>query len=1153
MVISVKGTLSDFLDYQKNKAIRVLCLLILFGWPGFLAAQVQFENTTEALGGPFHTGESWGASWGSMNDDVYPDLYVSNHGMLNSILRNNNANSFTDTVQTADLDGATTISPEQDIHGGAWADFDNDGDQDLFVTRSSQGARLYVFQNNGNGQFRERGGSFGIGGIGGGRMPLLFDYTNDGRLDVSVAGNGGNRIFRRQGNRFQEVTSAAEIGGECRGGHGGAVSEFFDDGRLYYLCTSPHGIPETAHDMSTIPFTDGMNKFDRIGTTPDSVLADFNNDLKMDIFAVRGLTRPSGVSRVSSNRIEAWLGVGGRVHFQKSFTFKANGPIEIDIAGRNVGRNGNADNVFIGSTGYNPNRIPFTLDPNNQINRGVLSNRRRVGAFIEYNQASEEWTIHMSSGGGSNGEAAFFSVNGNGLTQPTIEGLTNSDMPQRPRFLFNNGSRLENASSRGIGNLYCGGIAAADYDNDMDIDLYLVCRTSTENIENRLYLNNGSGSFSLASGSTGAEGLLGVGIFSGAGTGEMAVTADYDVDGFMDLFVTNGNRLRPRLDQDGIIIGGPDQFYRNLGNGNHWLEFDLEGVNSNRDGFGTKVIVTAGGTSQLREQNGQYHRWSHDHKRLHFGLAQNTRANVRIEWPDGTVDTYNNVTADRLYRATQNDDLTNITPTGNGNPPPPPIPSISLTSASVLPGEDAQLTVRLSSPSNTTVTVDYNTADGTAVSGQDYIESSGTITFQPNQTSRSIVISTLDDVTPEPAESLNLILSNASGATISQTSGTVTIRATDSIVCGEPDFSPGTDRAFFIWQDCGQSEDWLVRATAGGGDRITYNAVFRSNTAFGFVSPFSFEGSDNFELMSSNTELDVMMTMLNSGQDGIQYSLAADSELCLTLADPNQIIFVGAGREAFASPLNLRTLGAVCENGVPSLSVADVSVSEGMGSAEVVVELNTASTELVSVSYSTSNGSASSPQDYSSVSGVLNFPINQTTRTVSIPIVADGIDEMVETFNFTLNNPVNAGLSRAVSQISISDSQNLACGMPSFSSSIDAAIFLWQDCGNSDRWFMRATAGGGSPITYTGSVVTDTSITSLDEFSFEGVDSANLSNSSRRLDFLVRMNNSGVDGLDFSIQAGGNVACFDTDTSVTVGQNNTLVVPPFNIFNLDPC
>ena len=71
-------------------------------------------------------------------------------------------------------------------------------------------------------------------------------------------------------------------------------------------------------------------------------------------------------------------------------------------------------------------------------------------------------------------------------------------------------------------------------------------------------------------------------------------------------------------------MGGPKQLFHNLGNSNHWMEFDLVGTTSNRDGIGSKVYVTAGGVTQYREQNGGYHRWSQNFMRVHVGLATNT-------------------------------------------------------------------------------------------------------------------------------------------------------------------------------------------------------------------------------------------------------------------------------------------------------------------------------------------------------------------------------------------------------------------------------------------------------------------------------------------------------------------------------------------------
>jgi hypothetical protein len=149
----------------------------------------------------------------------------------------------------------------------------------------------------------------------------------------------------------------------------------------------------------------------------------------------------------------------------------------------------------------------------------------------------------------------------------------------------------------------------------------------------------------------------------------MAIVGDYDVDGFLDLFVVNGFNLRP------LQFGGPNRLFRNRGNGKRWLEIDLVGRQSDREATGARVFVTANGVRQVREQNGAYHRWSQDSKRLHFGLAGAARATVRVEWPSGTVQTFNDVAANRLYRITEgNAALAAVTPGGAApyqcGPPP---------------------------------------------------------------------------------------------------------------------------------------------------------------------------------------------------------------------------------------------------------------------------------------------------------------------------------------------------------------------------------------------------------------------------------------------------------------------------------------------------
>ena len=146
------------------------------------------------------------------------------------------------------------------------------------------------------------------------------------------------------------------------------------------------------------------------------------------------------------------------------------------------------------------------------------------------------------------------------------------------------------------------------------------------------------------------------------------MTSDYDVDGFMDLFVTNGLHLYP--EPPNYTSGGPDKLFRNLGNANHWAEFDLRGTVSNRDGIGATVIVTAGGKTQRREANGGYKRWAQNDRRLHFGLGPNSTMNVSVRWPSGTVNNYANVPADRLYEAVEGGAA--LVPITIGTPPDPP-------------------------------------------------------------------------------------------------------------------------------------------------------------------------------------------------------------------------------------------------------------------------------------------------------------------------------------------------------------------------------------------------------------------------------------------------------------------------------------------------
>ncbi len=194
------------------------------------------------------------------------------------------------------------------------------------------------------------------------------------------------------------------------------------------------------------------------------------------------------------------------------------------------------------------------------------------------------------------------------------------------------------ASTAGVVQSVCATFGAwGDYDNDGDLDLFLTRFTGTPNI---LYRNNGDGTFSSVE----------VGSPLTAGTYRLGtVWADYNDDGFLDLFIACG--LSP--DQRAYNL-----LYRNNGNGKSWLKLNLIGVASNRSAIGAKVRVkaTIGGKSfwQMRELTGNTG-LSGGHGLIpHFGLGDASSAElVRIEWPSGLVQEFANVAARQTFEVTE--------------------------------------------------------------------------------------------------------------------------------------------------------------------------------------------------------------------------------------------------------------------------------------------------------------------------------------------------------------------------------------------------------------------------------------------------------------------------------------------------------------------
>ena len=110
------------------------CLMLLFFIPSIGSADIRFEEVSKQSG-VYHLHSTAASAWGDVNGDGWPDLWVSNHWHQHpSLYLNQQDGTFLDIaadVIVGDLPA--------DFHGAAWVDFDNDGDQDLFVTTGGGG------------------------------------------------------------------------------------------------------------------------------------------------------------------------------------------------------------------------------------------------------------------------------------------------------------------------------------------------------------------------------------------------------------------------------------------------------------------------------------------------------------------------------------------------------------------------------------------------------------------------------------------------------------------------------------------------------------------------------------------------------------------------------------------------------------------------------------------------------------------------------------------------------------------------------------------------------------------------------------------------------------------------------------------------------
>ena len=331
-------------------------------------------------------------------------------------------------------------------------------------------------------------------------------------------------------------------------------------------------------------------------------------------------------------------------------------------------------------------------------------------------------------------------------------------------------------------------------------------------------------------------------------------------------------------------------------------------------------------------------------------------------------------------------------------------PTLSIEDVSVEEGETAQFTVTLTGTISQTVTVGFQTDAGTATADDDYTSASGTLTFTPSDTTRTISVPTVDDTIREEDETFSVTLSNPAGATLADDTATGTITDDDtqlpalSIADAEP-VTEGATAQFEVTLSAESQQVVTVAYATADGTAVEDSDYTQTSGTLTFAAGETTKTIPVPTIDDDEQESEEHFTVTLSSPEGATLD---DSSGQGTITDNN-----GEGPA------------------LPQLSIADASAAEG-DTVQFTVTLTGTSNQTVTVDFQTGDGTAKAGSDYTAASGTVTFTAGETTRSISVATLEDTIREEDETFSVTLTNPEGATLADDTATGTITDDDDTA-------------------------------------------------------------------------------------------------------------------------------
>ncbi|MEQ1727055.1 MAG: CRTAC1 family protein [Vicinamibacterales bacterium] len=558
-------------------------------YPAFLDQKMAFGMIRYGPGG---------ISAADVNDDGFYDLFVPD-GVESLFFLNNGDGTFRDVTAAAGLSGLDGAST------GVFADYDNDGHKDLFVSRTFKPNQL--FHNNGDATFTDVTAKSGIGDDCCTTVASWGDYDNDGFLDLYVgryldprtkipttfyARNGEpNQLYHNNGNgTFTNVTEKAGVGevGLCLGTVWG---DYDDDGFLDLYVVNDFGRKTLYHNERNGTFTDVTVKSDTLdyGAGMSASFGDYDNDGRLDLYVanIRSETRwYAETPTVWRYMLNSW----------KQNVWLSDMPLYFQI--------------------FRQSGFGFVGVFRQMASGNTLMRNRGDGTFEDVTWASNANPLGWFWGSGfadfdNDGYQDIYSANG---------WVYNTEGTEIEMDFLNNVVSKQDVYKTGL-----------FFDPN-----YFEGKSWHGFERNRHLRNNGDGTFTEIGRPAGTDLLL---------NSRGIAVADFWNRGRLDIAVAASD------DRHALLKN-------NVQNDRHWLAVELVGTESNHDAVGARVYVRNGSTSQMRELTSGDGYGSQNSLRQYFGLGQNTAAaQVVVKWPKtGREQTFENVAGDRIIRITEGTD-----------------------------------------------------------------------------------------------------------------------------------------------------------------------------------------------------------------------------------------------------------------------------------------------------------------------------------------------------------------------------------------------------------------------------------------------------------------------------------------------------------------